>query len=81
MPPTYNMLSIPEGGVSSRYCDLVDYKDMCWTEDGGTTDTEFCACSNEDKCNSAMATITSLVTIMAAIFVSLKLLWSGCWRV
>ena len=54
-----------EGAVSSRYCDVIDYKDMCWTKFGGTTSTTMCACSNEDKCNTAIATTMVSVTTLA----------------
>lgn len=63
-----------EGGVSSRYCSNETYADACWWEDGGTIDTQFCACSDRDECNVAMATATSLVTIVGAILFSKWLL-------
>jgi hypothetical protein len=55
-----------EGAVSSRYCEIIDYADTCWTTDGGTTDSTFCACSDKDKCNSAGAISISLVTILTS---------------
>lgn len=65
----YQATSDPEnsGTIANRFCDIVDYKDQCWTKDGGTTSTYICVCSDEDKCNAAVASsVVSLVTLAAA---------------
>lgn len=63
------------GEVASRYCDLVDYADTCWTTFGGTTSTVSCVCSDKDSCNAAMvSSVVSMATVFSSILVAMRLL-------